>query len=70
MSAFGSDLPVVDLSGSFLDRVLRLLRSLRSLARCARLTVMKKIILEASWDLLEVFFHWRRIVSNGFGPAP
>ena len=58
MAAFGSDLPVVDLSGSFLDRVLRSLRSLRSLARCARLTVMKQIILEASWDLLEV-------VSNG-----
>ena len=45
----------MDLSGSFLDRVLR---SLRSLARCARLTVMKKIILKASWDLLGV-------LSNG-----
>ena len=58
MAAFGSDLPVVDLSGSFLDRALRSLRSLHSLARCVRLILMKKIILETSWDLLEV-------VSNG-----
>ena len=55
MAAFGSDLPVVDLSGSFLDRVLRSLRLLRSLRSPHS---HEKFILEASWDLLEV-------VSNG-----
>ena len=55
MAAFGSDLPVVDLSGSFLDRVLRSLRLLRSQRSPHS---HEKFILEASWDLLEV-------VSNG-----
>ena len=54
MAAIGSDLPVVDLFGSFLDRVLRSLRSLRSLARCACITVMKNSFwkpLGISWKL-------------------
>ena len=51
MATFGSDLPFVDLSGNFLDRVLRSLRSLRSPHN------NEKIILEASWDLLEFFFN-------------
>ena len=55
MAAFRNDFPVLDPSGSLLDRVLRTLRSLRPLARCARFTMVKNSMLEASWDLLETF---------------
>ena len=62
MAAFGSNLPVVDVSGSFLDRVLRSLRSLRSLARCARLTIMEK----SFWKPLGIFWKLFRMASYCF----